>query len=53
VFIGGSPDFPNSLYYDNIMVTTSVSAVPEPSSVLLLLTGAGGFAGMRLRRRSA
>ena len=54
VFIGGSSGFPNSLFYDNIMVTTnSVSPVPEPSSLLLLLTGAGGFAGMRLRRRSA
>lgn len=52
VYIGGSADFPNSLYYDNIMVTTN-AATPEPGSILLLLTGAGGFAGLRLRRRSA
>jgi len=52
VFIGGSSDFPNSLYYDNVMVTTNAStATPEPGSLLLLLTGAGGIAGLRLRRR--
>jgi hypothetical protein len=53
-FIGGSPSFPNSLYYDNVIVTTaSTSAVPEPGSIVLLLTGASGLAGLRLRRRSA
>lgn len=53
-FIGGSSSYPNSVYYDNVTVTTSsVSAVPEPSSILLLLTGASGVAGLRFRRRSA
>lgn len=52
VYIGGSPEFPNSVYYDNIMVNTS-SVTPEPSSILLLLTGLGSAVGLRLRRRSA
>jgi hypothetical protein len=53
VFIGGSSGYPNSVYYDNIMVTTNVAATPEPSSILLLLSGVGGFAGLRLRRNHA
>jgi hypothetical protein len=53
VFIGGSSVGPSSLFYDNIMVSTNTSTTPEPSSVLLLLTGAAGFAGVRLRRRTA
>lgn len=34
------------------MVRVSGTVVPEPSSVLVLLTGAAGFAGMALRRKS-
>lgn len=54
VFMGGSVAYPNSLYYDNITVTVpNTAATPEPGSLLLLLTGTGGLAGLRLRRRRA
>jgi hypothetical protein len=45
-FIGGSVDFPNSLFYDNIKVST----VPEPGSLAMLFAGAAPF-GFYLRRR--
>ena len=48
--IGGSPAFPNSLYYDNVTVNTSGTITPEPASVSLLLGGLG-IAGLALRRR--
>nr|MBA3766629.1 hypothetical protein [Acidobacteriota bacterium] len=38
--IGGSAQFPNSVYYDNLSVTFGpAAAVPEPASMLLLGTG--------------
>jgi hypothetical protein len=50
--IGGSASFPNSLYYDNVMV--NVNAAPEPGSIFLMLAGIGALAGGTiLRRRSA
>jgi hypothetical protein len=50
--IGGSASFPNSLYYDNVMISTS--STPEPGSILLTLAGIGALAGGSiLRRRSA
>jgi hypothetical protein len=45
VFIGGSAGFPNSLYYDNLSVST-----PEPGSLALFL-GMGITATGLLRRR--
>jgi hypothetical protein len=50
VFIGGSTDFPNSLYYDNFLV----NPVPEPLGAVTLLIGLVGAAGIsRLRAGSA
>lgn len=47
---GGGASFPNSVFYDNITLITA-SAVPEPSSFLLLsIAGLGYF--IRRRRRS-
>jgi len=52
-FIGGSTDFPNSLYFDNIVVEAAASTtVPEPASLLLIGTGVAGL-GSRLRRQKA
>ncbi len=53
VFIGGSPSFPNSVYYDNLTVTLSPTAIPEPASLTLLGLGAAGLALRSWRRRAA
>jgi hypothetical protein len=53
-FIGGSSDFPNSLFSDNIVVNTSdVTAVPEPTTLFLLGTGLMGVAARARRKRQA
>jgi hypothetical protein len=49
VFIGGSaPDFPNSVYYDNIRVTFGTTTTPEPGTLALF---ASGFIALGLLRR--
>jgi hypothetical protein len=48
--IGGSTDFPNSLYYDNVIVDTA-SNVPEPGTLLMIPSGLAALAF--LRRRTA
>ena len=49
--IGGSPDFQNSMFYDNITVDTGGAAgVPEPGTWLLVAGSLGGFALIRRRR---
>lgn len=58
VVIGGSADVPNSLYFDNIVVDTSVNnsgdnnwcAVPEPGTLLMILPGLAALAFLRRRR---
>lgn len=49
--IGGSPDIPNSVFYDNI--TVNVTAVPEPGVLSSLMALTGVIATMRRRRRRA
>jgi hypothetical protein len=53
VFIGGSTDFPNSVYYDNLTVTLAATAIPEPASLTLLGLGVAGLALRPWRRRAA
>jgi hypothetical protein len=53
VFIGGSPSFPNSVYYDNLTVTQSPTTIPEPASLTLLGLGVAGLALRSWRRRAA
>jgi hypothetical protein len=47
VMIGGSPVFPNSVFYDNIRVT----AIPEPASWLILSLGVWGLIGWGTGRK--
>jgi hypothetical protein len=48
VFIGGTPNFVNSVFYDNITVITA--DVPEPASLVLLGLGLTGMVRRRLRQ---
>lgn len=51
VFIGGSAGFPNSLYYDNIVVhTAGAASVPEPTTWSMMLIGFGAIAFAARRR---
>jgi hypothetical protein len=55
LFIGGSTNSPNSVYYDNITVSfTPVNTTPEPGTILLLATGLAGlgFVKRTMRPRS-
>ena len=48
-FIGGSLEFPNSLFYDNI--TVSANSVPEPGSLALFSLGLVGASIARRYRK--
>jgi hypothetical protein len=53
-FIGGSPNSPNSVFYDNLTVTTHpANPVPEPATLLLLSSGLVGIAASAKARRRA
>ncbi|MCO8121263.1 hypothetical protein NHH03_05900 [Stieleria sp. TO1_6] len=49
--IGGSPDVPNSVFYDNI--TVELSAVPEPGTAVFLIALAAVSILTQTRRRRA
>ena len=53
IFNGGSNEFPNSVYYDNIVARPTVAGVPEPSTWAMLLLGFGLIGGAMRRRRAA
>ncbi len=50
LFGGGSRQFPQSVFADNITYTAAVSTVPLPAGGLLLLSGLGAFAASRRRK---
>lgn len=50
-FIGGSPNFPNSVYYDNLQLTSTDMVIPEPTSLTLLGLGAIGLLGCARRKK--
>lgn len=51
VFNGGSAGFPNSVYYDNIVVRQAVAGVPEPATWAMMMLGFGAM-GFAMRRRT-
>jgi hypothetical protein len=50
-FIGGSPNFPNSVYYDNLQLTSTDMVIPEPTSLTLLGLGVIGLLGCARRKK--
>jgi hypothetical protein len=51
--LGGSKGFPNSLYYDNIMVTPDPVITPEPASMVMSLAGVAAIAVLGRGKKGA
>ena len=52
--VGSEPTTPTTfVFYDNVTVTPTIAAIPEPETYAMLLAGLGVMAWLARRRRAA